>query len=72
LRLAQRCGLRSRTAEDKGITRRLAEHQAMAVAHMNAAQCLELGGPHGDCNMALSRDGGKLGVGKYCGMRHLH
>lgn len=70
--VGERCGLRSRTAEDKDITRRLAEHQAMAVAHMNAAQCLESGRPHDDCNMALSKDCGKIGVGKYCGMRHSH
>jgi hypothetical protein len=44
----------------------------MVTAHGNAAQCLAAGTPYRDCQAALKKDCGGVGVGKYCGMRHAH
>lgn len=50
----------------------IADHRAMAEAHLNAAKCLESGKPEKDCHAQLARDGKGLGIGKYCGMKHRH
>lgn len=48
----------------------MADHRAMAEAHLNAAKCLESGKPEKECNAQLAKDCKGLGIGKYCGMKH--
>ena len=50
----------------------IADHRAMADAHLNAAKCLEAGRPVKECQAQLARDCKGLGIGKYCGMKHRH
>lgn len=50
----------------------IADHRAMADAHLNAAKCLEAGTPEKDCQAQLAKDCKGLGIGKYCGMKHKH
>ena len=50
----------------------IANHRAMADAHMNAAKCLEAGRPVTECHGQLAKDCKGLGIGKYCGMKHRH
>ena len=50
----------------------IADHRAMAEAHLNAAKCLEAGWPVNDCLAQLAKDCKGLGIGKYCGMKHRH
>lgn len=65
------------TAADKGKgqiseheQKDIADHRAMAEAHLNAAKCLESGRPEKECNTQLAKDCKGLGIGKYCGMKH--
>ena len=48
----------------------VADHRAMAEAHLNAAKCLESGTPEKECNAQLAKDCKGLAIGKYCGMKH--
>ncbi len=48
----------------------IADHRAMAEAHLNAAKCLESGKPEKECQAQLTKDCKGLAVGKYCGMKH--
>lgn len=48
----------------------IANHRAMAEAHLNAAICLESGRPEKECRAQLAKDCKGLAIGKYCGMRH--
>lgn len=48
------------------------DHRVMAEAHLNAARCLEGGGPERVCHAQLAKDCKGLGIGKYCGMKHRH
>jgi hypothetical protein len=48
----------------------IADHRAMADAHLNAAKCLESGKPEKECQAQLAKDCKGLGIGKYCGMKH--
>ena len=50
----------------------VADHLAMAEAHLNAAKCLESGKAEKECHAQLAKDCKGLGVGKYCGMKHRH
>lgn len=50
----------------------IANHRAMADAHLNAARCLEGGKPVKECHGQLAKDCKGLGIGKYCGMKHRH
>ena len=50
----------------------IADHRAMAEAHLNAARCLESGKPEKECHAQLAKDCKGLGIGKYCGMKHRH
>ncbi len=78
--LAMLCGvlvLPAAAAEKKGhgaaeAKKDIADHRAMAEAHLNAAQCLESGKPEKVCLDQLSKDCKGLGIGKYCGMKHGH
>lgn len=47
-------------------------HRAMALAHENAARCLEAGTPETACQERLRNECKGLAIGKYCGMRHEH
>ena len=66
-------------AEKKGakddaahIQKDVADHRAMADAHLNAAKCLESGKPEKECHEQLAKDCKGLAIGKYCGMKHKH
>ena len=48
----------------------IADHRAMAEAHLNAAKCLESGRPEKECQAQLAKDCKGLAIGKYCGMKH--
>ena len=48
----------------------IADHRAMAEAHLNAAKCLESGRPEKECEAQLRKDCKGLAIGKYCGMKH--
>ena len=50
----------------------VADHRAMAEAHLNAAKCLEAGTAEKQCHEQLAKDCKGLGIGKYCGMKHSH
>jgi hypothetical protein len=50
----------------------IANHRAMADAHLAAAKCLEAGKSEKDCHAQLAKDCKGLGIGKYCGMKHRH
>ena len=48
----------------------VADHRAMAEAHLNAAKCLESCKPEKECQAQLTKDCKGLATGKYCGMKH--
>jgi hypothetical protein len=50
----------------------IANHRAMAEAHLAAAKCLEAGKPVKECHGPLAKDCKGLGIGRYCGMKHRH
>ena len=50
----------------------IANHRAMAEAHNNAAACLEAGKTEKECHAQLQKDCKGVGIGKYCGMKHMH
>lgn len=54
------------------VKRDIADHQAMADAHLNAAKCLESGKAEKECHEQLAKDCKGLAIGKYCGMKHKH
>ena len=58
--------------DPKHVKEGIADHRAMAEAHLNAARCLESGKPEKVCHDQLARDCKGLGIGKYCGMKHKH
>lgn len=57
---------------DKEAKEDAARHRAMAVAHENAAKCLESGKKEDVCNKELQAACKGLAIGKYCGMKHEH
>ncbi len=57
---------------DKEIKEDVQRHRAMAVAHEEAAKCLEGGQKPDACVKQLQAACKGLGIGKYCGMRHAH
>jgi len=57
---------------DKEIKEDVQRHRAMAVAHQDAAKCLEDGQKPAACVKQLQAACQGLGIGKYCGMRHVH
>lgn len=66
-------GLAAQKKDDPAHVRKdVADHRAMADAHLNAAKCLEAGTPEKTCQEQLARDCKGLGIGKYCGMKHKH
>jgi hypothetical protein len=50
----------------------IADHRAMAEAHLNAAKCFESGKSEKECHGQLAKDCKGLAIGKYCGMKHRH
>ena len=54
------------------IKKDIADHRAMAEAHLNAAKCLEGGKSEKECHAQLGKDCKGLAIGKYCGMKHRH
>jgi hypothetical protein len=72
LAVGTHCGLRSKAEEQKDAARHAAEHERMAAIHAAAAQCLATDKAYKDCQAELSAACGRIGVGKYCGMRHAH
>lgn len=50
----------------------IADHRAMAEAHLNAAKCFEAGKSEKECHAQLAKDCKGLAIGKYCGMKHSH
>jgi len=50
----------------------IADHRAMADAHLAAAKCLEGGKSEKECHAQLAKDCKGLGIGKLCGMKHKH
>lgn len=50
----------------------ISRHRAMAVAHENAAKCLESGKSDAVCEKQLQVECKGLGIGKFCGMKHVH
>ena len=59
-------------AEAVHVKKDIADHRAMAEAHLAAAKCLEAGTAEKDCQAQLAKDCKGLGIGKYCGMKHKH
>jgi hypothetical protein len=58
--------------EDKHVKASIADHQKMAKAHSDAAQCLTAGKSEKVCHEALRAACPDSGIGKYCGMKHRH
>lgn len=54
------------------IKKDIADHRAMAEAHLRAAKCLESGQPDKECRAQLTKDCKGLAIGKYCGLQHRH
>jgi len=54
------------------IQKDVANHRAMADAHLAAAKCLEAGKGEKECHGQLAKDCKGLGIGKLCGMKHTH
>jgi hypothetical protein len=54
------------------VSKDIADHTAMAEAHLNAATCLEAGKSEKVCHAQLAKDCKGLAIGKYCGMKHKH
>jgi mannitol-specific phosphotransferase system IIBC component len=50
----------------------IADHRAMAEAHLNAAKCFESGKSEKECHGQLAKDCKGLAIGKVCGMKHRH
>jgi len=57
---------------DKATQEDIARHRAMAVAHENAAKCLEAGKSDEVCEKQLQVECKGLAIGKFCGMKHTH
>ncbi len=64
---------KSARKDDPGhVKKDVADHRAMAEAHLNAAKCLESGKTEKDCHAQLAKDCKGLALGKVCGMKHRH
>ncbi len=57
---------------DKAAKEDIARHRVMALAHENAAKCLEAGKPHAVCEKQLQLACKGIAIGKFCGMKHEH
>ena len=59
-------------AQSDAVKKDIAAHRQLALAHENAAKCLEAGKSEKVCHEQLQKDCKGTGIGKYCGMRHTH
>lgn len=57
---------------DQATKEDITRHRAMAQAHENAAKCLESGQSDAVCEKQLQVECKGLGIGKFCGMKHVH
>lgn len=57
---------------DQAAKEDITRHRAMALAHENAAKCLEAGKSDAVCEKQLQLECKGLGIGKFCGMKHTH
>lgn len=57
---------------EKELAEDAARHRAMAVAHEGAAKCLEAKRGEKTCMAELQAACKGLGIGKMCGMKHVH
>ncbi len=57
---------------DEHTKKDIERHRAMAVAHEEAARCLESGKKEAECVKQLQARCKGLAIGKYCGMKHEH
>lgn len=57
---------------DAHVKEDILRHRAMALAHENAARCLESGRTESQCGQELQTACKGLAIGKYCGMKHEH
>jgi hypothetical protein len=57
---------------DKAAKEDIARHRVMAMAHENAAKCLESGKPDEVCEKQLQLECKGIAIGKFCGMKHEH
>jgi hypothetical protein len=57
---------------DKAAKEDIARHRVMAMAHENAAKCLEAGKPDAVCEKQLQLECKGIAIGKFCGMKHEH
>ncbi len=62
----------AKTALGEDVKKDIANHRAMAEAHSNAAACLESGKSEKECHAQLQKDCKGVGIGKHCGMKHMH
>jgi hypothetical protein len=60
------------TAAEKELKEDVANHRRMATAHEAAAKCLEAGKPDEVCEAELRAACKGIGIGKHCGMKHVH
>ena len=62
----------AQTHTDQETKEDIARHRAMAAAHEAMAKCLEAGKTEKICLAELQAACKGLGIGKYCGMKHVH
>lgn len=62
----------AQTHGDKELAEDAARHRAMAAAHEGAAKCLEVKKDEKVCMAELQAACKGLGIGKMCGMKHVH
>jgi Cdc6-like AAA superfamily ATPase len=62
----------AQTHGDKELAEDIVRHRAMAAAHEGAAKCLEAKKGEKTCMAELQVACKGLGIGKQCGMRHVH
>ena len=67
LAIGKFCGLKEEATEDP-----VKSFAATSKAHLAAAQCMESGKPYEDCVWDLQTACKGLGIGKDCGMLHVH
>lgn len=59
-----------KAAPSEHVRKDIERHRAMALAHENAARCLESGQSEDKCLDDLRKACKGLAIGKYCGMKH--
>jgi hypothetical protein len=70
--LSATLSIASQAPLDKATQDDIARHRSMAVAHENAAKCLEAGKSDEVCEKQLQVECAGLAIGRFCGMKHVH